>query len=83
MGSLGPCFLGFSVASVTKIYKMAVLKQKIALFEKKMQALDEKTKSLNEDLESSEDPIWLELALMEELGVIPEGAIKINYPEDP
>lgn len=73
------CLIAFTVALTFKIFRYFELKSKIATFEKKIAALEEKKALLIEDIQSVDDPVWLELALMEELGVIPEGAIKINY----
>lgn len=74
----GSVIIYLSAASI-KCYRLYHLKHKITSFEKKILSLEEKKAALLEDMRSVGDPVWLELALMEELGVIPEGAIKINY----
>lgn len=73
------CVTIYAAAASLKIYRLYHLKHKIASFEKRILTLEEKKLALMEDMRAVHDPIWLELALMEELGVIPEGAIKINY----
>ncbi len=72
----------FAITAGSKIIRMYDLKNKMKSFNAKMVLLDEKTHSLLEDIGSSSDPVWLELTLMEEFGVIPEGSVKLNYIEE-
>jgi hypothetical protein len=70
-------------AAILKFYKMKRLDDKMRSYKQKITALEQRQKDLMIDIQNKDDPIWIELALMEELGVIPEGAIKITYLEDP
>lgn len=72
----------FLFAAVSKWQKVSLLKQKITLYKQKMTALDEKAKLLHNEIQSADDPIWLELALMEELGLVPKDSIKLHYTEE-
>jgi hypothetical protein len=72
----------FTITAGSKVFRMYDLKNKMKSFSHKMALLNEKTQSLQEDIRSSSDPAWLELTLMEEFGVIPEGSIKLNYVEE-
>ena len=65
-----------------KIQQLKDLDLKIAKYNAKKQALEMKKKQLENELSSSNDEAWIEKALIEELGVIPEGAVKLNYVED-
>jgi hypothetical protein len=72
----------FLMTASTKIYRLKSLKNKLHDFEKNLSVLNEKKTELSNVIKAIDDPVWLELALMEELGVIPEGALKINYIEE-
>jgi hypothetical protein len=69
----------FVMAAGAKFYKLKTLEKKIKAYEKKTASIESQTRQLQEEIEGVQDPVWLELALMEELGVIPQGAIKLNY----
>ena len=75
-------FLVFLCTACVKLYRLYSLKTKLASFQGKIKSLEDYNQQLQEELKAVDDPVWLELALMEELGVIPEGAVKINYTED-
>jgi len=72
-------FIGGAVSKWIQLKKNYQRKQD---FEKKIELARGKKEALLQELKGSEDPVWLELVLMEELGVIPDGAIKINYLEE-
>lgn len=72
----------FLIAACAKLYRLYALKSKMKNYQAKIKILEQANAELNEQIQASNDPIWLELALMEELGVIPKDAIKINYQED-
>lgn len=72
----------FLIAACAKLYRLYALKSKMKTYQAKIKILEEVNCQLIEEIKASGDPIWLELALMEELGVIPKDAIKINYQED-
>jgi cell division protein FtsL len=65
-----------------KIQHLRELELKITKYMAKKQALEIKKKQLENELASSNEEPWIEKALIEELGVIPEGAVKLNYVED-
>lgn len=75
-------FIIFLFTAFAKLYRLYALKSKMQDYQAKIQALQKDNSELAEDIKACNDPVWLELALMEELGVIPKGAIKINYQED-
>jgi hypothetical protein len=78
---IGVLFI-FMATACAKLYRLYSLKSKMKGYQAKIKALETCNQELQEDINASHDPIWLELALMEELGVIPKDAIKINYQED-
>lgn len=65
-----------------KIQLLKELDLKIAKYQAKKQMLERKKTQLENELLSSNEEAWIEKALIEELGVIPEGSIKLNYVED-
>ncbi len=77
--AVSAAFIGGAVSKWVQLRKTYQRKQD---FEKKIEIARVKKEALLQDLKESEDPVWLELVLMEELGVIPDGAIKINYLEE-
>lgn len=72
----------FLITAFAKLYRLYSLKTKMDNYQAKIGMLEQINLQLTEDIKASSDPVWLELALMEELGVIPKDAIKINYLED-
>ena len=79
---LGVMILFCLVIVFDKIKLLQGLDLKIVRYQSKKKALELKKKQLEEELLSSHEEAWIEKALIEELGVIPEGAVKLNYIED-
>ncbi len=81
--TLGCLFLVFFlITACAKLYRLYSLKSKMKSYQGKIKELEKLNQNLMDDIGSANDPIWLELALMEELGVIPKDATKINYQEE-
>lgn len=55
--------------------------QMCALQSKKQLLLEEK-KDLTLQINSQKDPAWIELILMKELGLVPEGQLKVYFTRD-
>lgn len=72
-------FLIFYHGFTKKNHEIAKHKNEIA----KLQEEREKQKAINEDLKlrvnSQNDPSWIELVLMRELGLVPKGKIKVHF----
>ncbi|MBI3211955.1 MAG: hypothetical protein HYZ47_04660 [Simkania negevensis] len=58
----------------------AQLKTKVISLKKERKRILEEKEDLLLRLKSFEDPDWIELVLMEKLGVVPEGQIKAVVP---
>ena len=54
-------------------------KNKLGLLEKKRAVLKKENEDLNLMVNSLSDPAWIELILMRDLGVVPEGKLKIHF----
>jgi hypothetical protein len=72
-------------------YDQAIKKKTKDIFEFKMQLLSlekikQQKKAENEELTlmlgSQSDPAWIEQVLMRELGVVPEGKLKVHFYQD-
>ena len=58
----------------------AYLKRKyVALLNKKKEAFATK-EHLLEQLESQDDPLWVEMLLKKNLGLVPKGQVKVVFP---
>ena len=54
-------------------------KNKIALFEKQKILSCKENEDLNLMVNSLSDPEWIEIILMRDLGVVPEGKLKVHF----
>ena len=52
---------------------------KIALLEKQKQSACKENEDLNLMVNSLSDPAWIEIILMRDLGVVPEGKLKVHF----
>jgi hypothetical protein len=58
------------------------LTEQLALLNyEKSQAL-QATRDLSSQIESQEDPLWIEKMLMKKLGVVPEGQVKVRFKKE-
>lgn len=75
------CYLLYSEGINKKILIDQELQEKILDFEKKKRLALEMQYDLKEQIQSQNDPAWIELTLMKGLGVVPEGQIKVYFNE--
>ena len=57
------------------------LEDQIAQREKVVAQLETEQDDLERRLQSQSDPAWIEMVLMEQLGVVPEGQTKVYFEE--
>ena len=71
----------FSYAALVAPRERAIEELSFRLHEMKKQerCLKETKEELSLRLQSQEDPAWMELVLMKELGVVPEGWVKVHF----
>lgn len=57
-----------------------VLQLKLSALEEKKQMLFKQKLGFIQEINSQSDPAWIELVLMQELGLVPEGYRKVVFP---
>ena len=77
-------FFVFSFVGYKRIVKKkqkAIYEHETAIFslEKKREEKKEENKELLLQINSQSDPAWIEMILMRELGVVPEGKLKVHF----
>lgn len=82
-------FIFFSVACLIYLSAMQKKKEKEEELKKHYQQLSlEKEKLLEEqadlqlEMNSKEDPEWIKMTLMKEIGVVPEGQVKVYFKKE-
>jgi len=75
-------FLAFHHAGNKKLQEIALLEKKQAQLEQEKQACLEVQEDLRLCIASRSDPAWIELMLMKNLGVVPEGQIKVHFTSE-
>ena len=53
--------------------------RRLAAIEQEYQLALEEKKNLSLRLDSQSDPAWIELVLMRQMGVVPEGFLKVHF----
>ncbi|PIS00422.1 MAG: hypothetical protein COT84_07725 [Chlamydiae bacterium CG10_big_fil_rev_8_21_14_0_10_35_9] len=76
------CFLGYNHFAKKRKHDIFLLQEKLAHLElARDKALQEKD-DLSLQICSQSDPAWIELILMKQLGVVPEGYLKIHFKKE-
>lgn len=73
------CYLLYSEGINKKILVDRELHEKILDFETRKALALEIQNDLKEQIQSQNDPAWIELTLMKGLGVVPEGQTKVYF----
>ncbi|MBI5346596.1 MAG: hypothetical protein HZB76_05595 [Chlamydiae bacterium] len=78
---LAICYIVFDHNIKAKNSQIAEIKQRIANLqkEKKMAALEKE--DLISKINSQSDPEWIETVLIKELGVVPQGQLKVQFKQ--
>lgn len=76
------CFLGYNHFVKKRNHDIFLLQERLThLKEARDRALQEK-EELSLQICSQSDPAWIELILMKQLGVVPEGYLKIHFKKE-
>lgn len=76
------CFSFYFHSIHKKNMELALIKEeKIALSKEQEEVLSEQ-EDLLEKIHSQSDPAWIEMVLMKELGVVPEGKVKVHFKNE-
>ncbi|MBN2480035.1 MAG: hypothetical protein JXA94_07390 [Parachlamydiales bacterium] len=72
-------YIGFSGGMKKRNKDIYELKSKLCLLQNQQAYLARQKDDLTARINSQSDPTWVELVLMKELGVVPEGKIKVHF----
>jgi len=73
------CYMGYEEGLKKKDHDFATLQQHYAELQKKKMALVLQKESFQRQINSQNDPAWIELVLMKGLGLTPEGQTKVLF----
>lgn len=76
-------YIFFDSAQRKKDKEIFTLQQQMQQIRSEQQLLAHQKDELTARIESQNDPEWVELVLMKELGVVPEGYMKVYFKKDP
>lgn len=74
-------YFAFDQAFKRKTIEEDALKKKLATLLEDELAAEQKQEDLKLEIASQNDPMWIELTLKRCLGLVPEGEIKVHFPE--
>lgn len=75
------CYAIYDYATLRQDRRQKRLDDQIAQREQVVTELYLQHENLERRLQSQSDPAWIELVLMEQLGVVPEGQTKVYFEE--
>lgn len=73
------CCLMYFGAVKSQNLKILSYQKKLAQLQRENAAIGSENKNLQLRINSQSDPAWIELILMKELGVVPEGKLKVHF----
>lgn len=76
------CFLLYSQGMKKKDSAMDELKGRLCRLEDDKQTSLQQREDLLLQVHSQNDPAWIEMTLMKELGVVPEGQMKVYFKKE-
>jgi hypothetical protein len=79
---LGVGFALYSHAMQKKKAELGELEKRLSLLQQEQSAIQEQREDLVLQIESQKDPEWVKLTLMKELGVVPEGQVKVYFKKE-
>lgn len=59
------------------------LSQSIEQLKQEKEQVTQQRDDLLSQIESQKDPAWIEMVLMQKLGLVPEGQVKVYFKESP
>lgn len=79
-------FLFCTLAAGVNLHFLKARKQSLAFLNKRLMKMQEENliaiqtrEDLKERIQSQSDPAWIEMVLMRDLGVVPEGFLKVHF----
>jgi len=76
------CYIGYDQAIKKRKNEIAQLKYQLQELEKEKQIAFNNREDLLLRIDSQTDPAWIEMILMKELGVVPEGHLKVHFQKE-
>lgn len=73
------CFTLFELAVEYDRREVQLLETELQQQQQRLTLLQKREEELHLQLASRDDPAWIELKLMQELGVVPEGSQKVYF----
>ena len=76
------CYAGYHNIIKSKKEEIVSVRNKLNRYKSDKASLCEENEDLQTRLQSQSDPEWIQVVLMKELGVVPEGQMKILFTND-
>ncbi len=73
------CYIGYDQGIKKRNKDVYLMKSRLAMFQQEKTVLNLEKDDLNDRLNSQSDAYWIEQVLMKELGVVPEGQLKVHF----
>ncbi|MBS0621958.1 MAG: hypothetical protein JSR80_03255 [Verrucomicrobia bacterium] len=73
------CYTAYDFASLRQAHQLAKLEATIVEKQKELQEARVEGELLQRQLQSQSDPAWIEMVLMRELGMVPNGQTKVVF----
>ncbi|MEI8365918.1 MAG: hypothetical protein WCF65_05820 [Parachlamydiaceae bacterium] len=73
------CYFGYEQGLAKKDSAFALLQIQYKELQRKKIVAQQHQESLSREIDSQNDPAWIELLLMREMGLVPEGKIKVYF----
>ena len=75
-------FVGYHQISAKKVENIYAYAEKLHSLESEREEKREENKELTLMINSQNDPMWIEMVLMKELGLVPEGKLKVYFTKN-
>ena len=76
------CYVTYDQVIKKRTKDLAEVEYQIGLLEREKQLVCNEKEDLVLKIHSQSDPAWIELMLMQELGVVPEGHLKVYFTKE-
>jgi hypothetical protein len=75
-------FIGYDQAIKKKNKDISKFKTNLCALENMKQQKKQENEELTQMINSQNDPAWIELVLMRDLGVVPDGKLKVHFVKE-
>ena len=79
VGFCALCLIGYIEGMKSRSLMAQELKFKISEMEKEVHLSSQENEELSLQLASRDDPAWIELVLLKQVGVVPDGFLKVHF----